>query len=272
MIRQTAKNLALDVLTSAWGDSDGRVTLPVIAGPGRGLRFAFDLSRRIEAAYVTGRYDVAQVRTICQLATPGMVVWDVGTYLGFYSALVSRIVGPTGKVVAFEPDPENLSRAQHNARLNSLTNIQFVHAAIGEPVGEITLIKTANTNSHIDGAFVGRDRADYATRAPEHADTVTVPCMSLDQAYLDPTIPNPDIIKLDIEGAEQFALRHCDRLAREVGPVIMLELHNPECDSAAWDFAQETGYRLFSLETNQYFTSRSEVHGTVLCTREKVSG
>jgi FkbM family methyltransferase len=268
MLRQAAKNLVLDAVTSVFGDESGKVTLPVLAGPGRGLRFSFDLSRRIEAAYVTGRYDVAQVRTIARFAKPGMVVWDVGTYLGFYAAVASRLVGPGGRVIAFEPDPENLARAKHNAKLNKLENVEFIQAAIGEPVGSIALVKTANTNSHIDGAFVGSSRRDYSTRRPGTSETVTVRCMSLDQAYLDPSIPNPDFIKLDIEGAEQFALRHADRMSSELSPVIMLELHNPECDRAAWDFAQRTGYRLFSLETNQYFTRAGQVHGTVLCTMQ----
>lgn len=267
MLRQAAKNLVLDAVTSVFGDKTGKVTLPVLAGPGRGLRFSFDLSRRIEAAYVTGRYDVAQVRTIARIARPGMVVWDIGTYLGFYAAVASRLVGPTGRVIAFEPDPENLARATHNARLNSLLNVEFIQAAIGEPVGSITLVKTPNTNSHIDGAFVGNDRADYSTRAADRSEALTVRCMSLDEAYLDPAIPNPDFIKLDIEGAEQFALQHADRLSAEKGPVIMLELHNPECDRAAWDFSLRTGYRLLSLETGKYFESAEEVHGTVLCTK-----
>ena len=267
MLRQAAKNLVLDAVTSVFGDATGKVTLPVLAGPGRGLRFSFDLSRRIEAAYVTGRYDVAQVRTVARFARPGMVVWDVGTYLGFYAALASRLVGPKGRVVAFEPDPENLARARHNAKLNSLGNVEFIQAAIGEPVGTITLVKTANTNSHIAGAFVGNNRADYSTRAPNAWESMTVRCMSLDEAYLDPAIPNPDFIKLDIEGAEQFALQHADRISSELSPTIMLELHNPECDLAAWEFSRLTGYRLFSLETNEYFTRAEEVHGTVLCTK-----
>jgi len=119
----------------------------------------------------------------------------------------------------------------------------------------------------IDGAFIGSDRGDYATRAPGNSETMTVRCMSLDEAYLDPAIPNPDFIKLDIEGAEQFALKHADRISSELSPVIMLELHNPECDRAAWEFARATGYRLFSLETNDWFERAEDVHGTVLCTR-----
>jgi FkbM family methyltransferase len=258
----------LDSVTWVWGDGQGRVTLPVLAGPGRGLRFSFDLSRRIEAAYVTGRYDTSQVTTFAKIVKPGMVVWDIGTYLGFYAAVASRLVGPAGRVVAFEPDPENLERARHNAKLNSLTNVDFVEAAIGEPVGHVALIKTRNTNSHIEGAFVGRDRADYLTRAPNHRETIRAQCLSLDEAYRDPWIPRPDVIKLDIEGAEQFALKYVDTLAAEVGPIIMLELHNPECDAAAWEFSQRTGYRLRSLETGRVLLRAEEVQGTVLCTKE----
>lgn len=269
MLRQTLKNAVLDTITRIGGDDKGRVTLPVLAGPGKGLRFSFDLSRRIEAAYVTGRYDTAQVTTFVRLLKPGAVVWDIGPYLGFYSAVASRIVGPSGQVVAFEPDPENLERCRQNMELNHITNVKFIHAAIGAPVGTVTLIKTPNTNSHIDGTFIGDDRADYATRKAARQEELTVRCLSLDEAFLDSSIPSPDVIKIDIEGAEQFALEHADRIAAELSPVIMLELHNPECDRAAWKFSQRTGYKLLSLETGKYFTKESDVHGTVLCTRER---
>jgi FkbM family methyltransferase len=268
MLKQAAKNLVLDTLVKLAGDPDGLVRLAVLRGPARGLRFSFDLSRRIEAAYVTGRYETDQVRRIAEMVRSGMVVWDIGVYLGFYTALFARLVGAHGKVVGFEPDPTNLERARANIRLNGFQNVTFVEAAIGEPVGEAVLIKTRNTNSHIHGAFVGNNAEEYRERTLLEHEEITVRCLSLDQAYADPGIPKPDVVKIDIEGAEEFALQHLHLLAADVGPTIILELHNPRCDAAAWEFARREGYRLISISTGQPLTSPQEVQGTLLCLPE----
>ena len=65
---------------------------------------------------------------------------------------------------------------------------------------------------------------------------------------------------------EETALAHCDRLIREKNLFILLELHNPECDAAAWEFSKRMGYSLSSVERGKPILSREEVHGTLLCT------
>jgi FkbM family methyltransferase len=267
MFRLKAKDLLLDCLTALLGNTDKRVTLPVFAGPGKGLKFSFDLSRRIEAAYVVGRYDLPQLRTFAALVQPGMTVWDIGSYLGFYAAVASRRVGSSGAVVVFEPDPENMQRTRYNLALNRCENVQFVEAAIGPPIESVSLVRTPDTNSHIEGSFVGHSVTDYSARAARPTNRIDVRCMSLDQAYADPAIPNPGLIKIDIEGAECVALRHGVLMARELAPQMIVELHNPECDRAAWEFAVASDYDLLSLETNLVFTRAEEVHGSVLCTK-----
>ena len=82
-------------------------------------------------------------------------IWDCGTYIGYYTLVFARSVGPAGRVVAIELDLRNLKRTQANAALNRLTNIQFVNAAIGAPVGEVDFIVDDGTNSHLPGTYAG---------------------------------------------------------------------------------------------------------------------
>ena len=64
---------------------------------------------------------------------------------------------------------------------------------------------------------------------------------------------------------EKEAIRHVHRLTREIRPLIVLELHNPECDAAAWEFGRASGYKLRSLDTGEELVDAASVKGTLLC-------
>jgi FkbM family methyltransferase len=263
-LKQGLKRVVFATITGVLGDKNQQVLLTTLTGPARGLRFRLNLRQFIEPLYFYGTYELCEARAIERVCQQGWVVWDCGIYLGYYTNLFSRLVGPKGRVVAFEPDPGNIERTRGNLALNNFGNVQFVQAAIGAPVGEIDFVISHNTNSHIQGAYIGTDHLDYATR--ERTDEVIkVRCMSLDEAYRDAKLPRPDLIKIDIEGAELEALQYLDKITTEVRPVIILELHNPECDAAAWEFSQRANYSLESLDRGVPVRSREETGGTLLC-------
>lgn len=229
------------------------------------MRFRFDLSTRQEVGPLLGTHEKKEVCLAAKLCRPGWVVWDCGIYMGYYTALFARLVGPQGRVVAFEADPRNLARAKEHIALNGFPNVQFIHAAIGAPVGQTEFILSDNTNSHLPGAYVGATREEYARDVERVDGRIRVRCLSLDEAYQEEALPPPDLIKIDIDGAEKEALPHAYTLAENRRPLILLELHNPECDAAAWEFAQKTGYLLQSVDTGDMLKTREEIHGTLLC-------
>jgi FkbM family methyltransferase len=126
---------------------------------------------------------------------PGMVVVDVGAFLGQYSLPAARAVGPTGKVVAFEPDPRNFAYLVKNVERNGLSDrVKTVPQAVTDRTGETTLYLDPEVGS--GSSVVFRRRRAVATE--------TVPTVRLDDA-LGHSI-SPDVIKLDIEGGEVSAL------------------------------------------------------------------
>ena len=264
-LRCRLKDFAYETLTRLIGDSEGMVTLPVVSGPGRGLRIRADLVQRREA-YFWGKYDRYILEQVLPLVESDWTIWDCGTYLGYYSLVFARHVGPRGRVVSIEMDSRNLKRTQENARLNNLTNLQFVNAAISSPVGDTEFIMDEETNSHLPGVYTGTlemqrvwDQRDAAKPRGR------IECISFDQAHFEKGLPRPQLIKIDIEGAEKKALQHGSRLFTEVRPLLLLELHNPECDLAAWEFSRNFDYELKSLDRRCIVKTASDANGTLLC-------
>lgn len=259
MLKQLIKRSVISGLT-VFGDKDGFVTFPTLTGPNRGLRFRLDLHQFIEPNYLLGTYEKDVVSAVASLCKKDWVVWDCGVYLGYYSALFGQLAK---EVIAFEPDPRNLKRARENLQRNGITNVRLIPAAIGSPETTVDFVISNDTNSHIQGVFIGIDRNDYLTRERNDG-TILVRSISLDEALDE--FPAPNLIKIDIEGAEGEALKYTARLCREVRPIIILELHNPECDRAAWEFSGRANYKLTSLDTGEIFTKPEQVTGALLCT------
>jgi FkbM family methyltransferase len=257
-----AKQIFYRSITRYLSDSKGTVILPVLSGPGKGLRFGFRFQAASEGQIFLGRYELAIATALSRKIERDWVVWDCGTYLGYYTCLFARAVGPKGKVLAFEPDPTNYGRTVSNIGLNGFTHVETRQVAIGAPSSTIAFVSTANQTSHVLGTFVGGMELK-GTEVPERSQIIEVRCMSLDEIVSEPTSAMPHLVKLDLEGAEAIALQYADQLVRRCRPRFVVELHNPECDEALWKFSEAHSYRLSSLATLEAISDFTQVRGIV---------
>ncbi len=144
---------------------------------------------------------------------PGMHVWDIGADVGYFTLLFSQLVGSSGGVTAFEPIPKARVRLQENLRLNNRNNVQIEDRALGRTPGKFILEKPLSVS-----------RVNFAKSKPEQGD-IEVAVVRADD--LAGQWPIPDIIKMDVEGAEFEILQGMDRLLIEHRPSLILELHGP---------------------------------------------
>lgn len=144
--------------------------------------------------------------SICGRLRPDDVLYDVGANEGIYTCLGGNIV-TDGRVVSVEPDPGNVERLRQNVELNGLNNVSIDRKAISDHLGEGTIV-VDSTRTALTG--FSRGTADGAT--------VDVELTTLDQLIDEQGLPAPDVLKLDVEGAELAALR-------AAGPV----LDDPSC-------------------------------------------
>jgi tRNA A58 N-methylase Trm61 len=84
-------------------------------------------------------------RTILRrIVRPGMIVVDIGANIGVFSRFLAGLVGVDGKVIAFEPSPDNFNRLWDNVA--ALPQVEAVHAAVGSSTGDIILFESGELN------------------------------------------------------------------------------------------------------------------------------
>jgi len=156
------------------------------------------------AVAVLGERDPDVMRFLRSWLRPGGVTLDVGANIGTYAIPLARLVGPGGRVIAFEPNRPTRACLRHNVRLNQANNVLVVSSAVGAVSGRQGLVVTA-------------DNAGEVHLAPRDADhgRADVRVTTLDEEMSRLGIPAVDYIKLDIEGYELAALRGATRILRE---------------------------------------------------------
>lgn len=162
---------------------------------------------------------------------PCMTVFDIGANAGFYTLVFSRLVGGGGRVIAFEPDSDNMCLLRKHVALNKLENVSVVQAAASDTA-----------------ALVGFSLTGGATGRLEKNSSYLVPTLRLDELLADDSLPSPDVIKMDVEGAEVMVLRGAkDFIAKKTCSWIVA-LHGDEAKHGSLGIFSEAGYLLQDLQ------------------------
>jgi FkbM family methyltransferase len=133
----------------------------------------------------------------------GAVFVDVGANHGYFTVLAAALVGPTGRVVAFEPNPAVLEQLRTHVRLNDFdARVTAVAAALADaPQDEGTLfVSTEPGNSGLSSLVASP--AYVRNGWLSHDRTVSVPVDTFDRWFESSTLPRVDLVKIDVEGAE----------------------------------------------------------------------
>jgi FkbM family methyltransferase len=152
--------------------------------------------------FAVGLYEKDVTRLFLEILKSDMTVVDVGASIGYYTLIASRIVGPKGKVYAFEPEERNYSYLVRNLSANHASNVVTIRKAASNKAGKSAFIS--------EGAGErGWVPENQATSSPIKVDTLT-----LDSFFEAEGWPSVDVVKMDIEGSEKFALEGMRELSR----------------------------------------------------------
>lgn len=207
----------------------GNAVVRVQSGVNRGLRWVVGSS---DHGCWLGHYEQDKQEAIRRFLSPGMHVFDIGANAGFYTLASARLVGPSGQVWAFEPYAENARNLLRHVELNALGNVSVVQAAVASGAG-ISGFSIARSNSM--GSI--SDTSAYL-----------VPTLSVDEFCRQRRIAAPDLMKIDVEGAEQQVLEGARGVLSEGRTVIFLALHGPEQERRCIASLDALGYRLAYLD------------------------
>ena len=178
----------------------------------------------LEGHYLAGSYEADVQVCVEKYIRPGMVVYDVGVHRGYFSLLFADLVGPSGKVIGFEPLPGNLALAQQTVGLNPdlADRIRFVPVAVSDVIGvsQLAEVEQFSSMAKLVESNLGEG---------EVFGQIVVNTTSLDD-FVRAGNPPPQFVKMDIEGAETKALMGMADIFRLARPTVLVELHN----EAAW--------------------------------------
>jgi FkbM family methyltransferase len=215
-----AKDLATFVRYALWLSLSGRrpragpVTLPWHASTRVQLHMGNDLS---QAVFVAGCFEPNEFALLERVLRPGMTMIDGGANEGVFTIYAAVRVGAAGRVLAVEPSPRELDRLRANLALNEADNVTVVAAALAERLGELSLriAEDAHAGQNTLGDFMYPNIGE--------AGKITVPVTTLDALVEKHRLGRVDVIKLDLEGAEERALAGARRTLREFHPLVLLE-------------------------------------------------
>ena len=195
-------------------------------------------------------YDPRIVAVLSRCVKPGMAVVDIGANIGYLTMRLASLVGTSGRVVAVEPNPENIKLLEASRRVNGFDQVLVIQTAAGRQTGLLVLNvsysngTTTELPSDLDAIFASRP----------------VPCFALDAIL--PRDRRFDVIKIDTEGAELNALIGLSETIDRDRPVIVSEFSPgmlqgiSVCSGPEYlRFLIARGYRIGVIEKNGSETS-----------------
>jgi FkbM family methyltransferase len=230
----------------------GRAPVPIAGGLGHLLYVStadLPLDHAHAGLIVRGTLEPPVQEALRRLLAPGDVFYDIGANVGFFTLVGARLVGPTGRVVAFEPVPWCARAVARNIELNGFGHAQIRAQAVGDADGSARLLVVGEASwSHLEST--GR-----------HADVreeIDVAVVALDSLVAAGTIPPPDVVKIDTEGAELQAIEGARETIARHRPAIVCELH--DTNGAFVALMDELGYRTTNLDGPAAVAGAGAVH------------
>ncbi len=202
--------------------------LTILSGAARGMRINLHGSA---VAFATGVAERPLQGALARELRPGATFFDIGANVGYVTLIAARLVGPSGRVVAFEPVPENVAAIRENLALNGIDWVEVHETAVARERGQAALIVSDVS------AFSRLASVNVPTGARE---TIDVQVLSVDEFMAAPGAPVPDVIKIDVEGAELEVLEGMRETIAAHWPVILCEVH--DCNSEYVELMHSLGY------------------------------
>lgn len=169
---------------------------------------------RVWRGVEAGVQDRENFRFLASFVKPGQTVLDVGAWEGPYTLLLADLVGPAGRVIAFEPDARAGALLRANVSRNGLGNVTIVDRCLSDRVGRASFY---DSRGGTIGTLVPNELvAGFAAATVE---TTTVDRYCRDRGV------RVDGMKVDVEGAERLVLDGARETIERFSPWVFLEFH-----------------------------------------------
>jgi FkbM family methyltransferase len=231
-----------------------------------GIVFELDLSEGIDLAIYLGVFESGTRSALRKLVQPSSVVLDIGANIGVHTLLLADAVGPSGRVLSFEPTDFAIRKLRRNLDLNPdlATRVKPYHCFLASNDGAEVPISIYSSWPLTDAEDLHQKHLGQAMP------TQAALARSIDGVLAELGNPTVQLVKMDVDGFESEVLRGATALLRDSRPIFMMEL-SPyvlvERGSSVEElvsFFIPNGYHFFHERTGERLPSTSEDLGRLV--------
>lgn len=211
----------------------------ISGGPAKGLVFPVQMPQ--DKLMWIGTFELDYAKALQHAIKKNWICYDIGGYKGYYAGIMAT--NGASEVFVFEPMPANIERIKKLISLNKSLPIRLKEYAVSNFTG-------TSVFKIMPEATMGK--LEYSTFQPGEAalNEVQVKCITLDELIKDGT-PEPDFIKIDVEGAEEFVLNGASVLLQQKKPLLMIEVHSPEIGKRCFEILKNYYNHITVFETGE---------------------
>ncbi|NCR89998.1 MAG: FkbM family methyltransferase [Microcystis aeruginosa G13-07] len=199
--------------------------------------------------YYVGEIEYHLVQYIVSQIKPGFVMLDIGAHHGVYTLIVAyelKSRGWTGVIHSFEPNPLNFSLLEHNVKQNQLTDYVILHnEAVSNTEGRQKLLVHSGENS---GCQLESVEVLEEGSCPNLIEEYDIKVCQLDS--LISQLKDVKLIKMDIQGAETFALQGGENIIKRDKPILVVEaVQNWSSTEKTKEFLNDHNYEIYGVSS-----------------------
>lgn len=169
-------------------------------------------------------FEYSTLKLFSEILKEGDVIIDVGANSGLYSIFYSRLVGPSGVVHAFEPDPKTYALLLENLKLNNCKNVIAHNIALSNKESIIEMMSFTQPGLKLQSGDSFKYMKEVGIDAASTSSQQKIKAFKLDDLNEFDSISKIDFIKIDVEGAELLVLQGSVNIILKYKPVIIIEL------------------------------------------------
>jgi FkbM family methyltransferase len=222
--------------------------LPILQGPGRGLKW---ITGSYSHGCWLGSYEYEKQLILPQIVKRGDVVCDIGAHVGYFTVIFAHLVGEHGAVYAFEPDRSNFLFLQKHLALNRIRNVTAIQAGVGDHDGSAYF----EAGSH---SATGKIAAVASTK---------IELVELTGFLVRNGLRIPNLVKIDIEGAEQFVIPSLMEFLVKHKITILVSTHSDSITRDLVTLLERNGYAVEPLQWSNQPVARNKHNATLLLAR-----
>jgi FkbM family methyltransferase len=207
---------------------------------------------------IWNKFEKDETDYMCKVLKKGDVFIDIGSNIGLFSLIASKIVGDEGKVLCFEPSPLTFSRLKENVTINNFNNLDIRNLGLSDAIGELTFYVSNNGYDAWNSFSPSKDNKLELS--------INVPVSTLDFELNEIDKSKIKLVKIDVEGWEKFVLQGAKDFLTNFNPIVMVEFTEQNTFNSGYpvydifDIMENFGYTWYRLNKGELVLEEKKLY------------